>query len=147
MNFEEIRSILLSGEMEQIRKVATTILECRNLSELQELSKNSNEFIKMVGELTPAKGVDDVYRTEALLAANLINQVSLGGCFCASYKTIGFSPEHRSEDGSISILSVQIDHEKYESHYICECTQCKARYRVECIEQNYGPRTTWKRIG
>jgi hypothetical protein len=147
MNFEEIRSILLSGESEQIRKLATTILQCKNLSELQELSMNSNEFIRLVGKLSPANGADDLYRTEALLAANLINQVSLGGCFCASYKTMGFSPEHRGEDGSISILSVEIDHEKYESYYICECTQCKARYRVECIEQNYRPRTIWKRIG
>ncbi len=66
-------------------------------------------------------------------------------CLCALYPLDDlYSPNKEEEAGNIRIESTNLIDDKWVDYYLCSCTSCNARFRVEEREYHY-PWWAWQR--
>ncbi len=143
MKFDEVASILRSGNFKAIDDMAAKILSCNDMPVLKHIAENANEFIRLVAEI-PKNPESEYPRKNALQAANLINEIFFGSCLCSSYKVRQCSPKYLQSTGAIAIKSENNNIELHEINYSCQCTYCDKNFNVSCVESGHFWRYIWK---
>jgi hypothetical protein len=136
-----ILSDLTSGNADQIWEGACAIRDLRDLRELRELAlhlpeiRSKTEGIRLGGAVRP----NSSHLEFALRKLEFVADPS--GCLCRLYPQDDlFSPEREEGAGAVRILD-RVLKNGYLDFYLCECTSCAQRYRVEEGEYHY---TWWK---
>ncbi|MGI2172639.1 hypothetical protein [Shewanella ulleungensis] len=131
---------LLSKDPQRIWSASSSLKDIRDMSYLKELSAKTDEIeratkgIDLGGKLNP-----NSYHLE--FALKKLNHVKNDlGCLCALYPdNMFFNPEKENDNNQVKITDTVTTDDKWVDYYLCECTHCHSKFKVEEREGHF----TW----
>jgi hypothetical protein len=132
---------LLSRDPTRVWSASSAIRTLRDSKELRRLSQHLDQIrqdtntVQLGGALRP----NSSHLKFALFKLAFVAKSE--GCLCQLYAADDlFDPNREEKDGNVRVLSrVMLAETSYIDHYMCECTFCDAKHRVEEREYHY----TW----
>jgi len=145
VSFGDVIKAFESGITEEVSDISFKIIRSSDDS-LKELSKNFDDFRKLVAHLPIEHAYSYDYRHTANRAANLLAEISRGNCRCRTFNdTNTFLPNCAQEKGDIEILEEVSDRETYSTDYHYKCTRCGSTSIANVNWAGHGPFTTLRR--
>ena len=136
---------LTSRDSTRIWSASCAVRRLRDAAELAHLAAKVYEIVeatkgvKLGGVLRPISSHLDF----AIKKLEFIRYESR--CLCALYEMDDlYDPEQEQTDGHIRIVDT-IHSQRWVDHYVCECTSCAQRFKVEPREYHY-PWWQWTAI-
>ena len=127
----------LSGDPHRIWSASCAVRTLRDPAVLRHLA-TQREQIRASASTVPLGGMVRANSTHLDFAlAKLAYVAEASGCLCLLYtKDDLYDPKKEEKAGNVRIVSTVL-RDRFIDHYLCECTLCGARYRVEEGEYNY----------
>ncbi|SMC20287.1 hypothetical protein SAMN02745857_00893 [Andreprevotia lacus DSM 23236] len=129
---------LTSQDPQRIRRASGAIRDLRDRPQLLALAahidaiRHSTADVELGGMLRPNRShLDFALRKLALVAQS-------DACLCGCYPLDDlYSPNEEARDGHIEITAMEKVNGNWFEDYLCRCTHCGQRFRVEEQEYHY----------